>query len=530
MIGRLAGLWPGRVRLASRHKVSTRVAGRMKPSKTSEAADESEDETICSHDAPDAAAIELLPDALLITVLGFADDPARLAFVVSSKPVATRLKHERDAIVDKLNSTDSSAQLQATSQLYTMLRAFVYASRPVRMIVDAGVVPRLVEFLEIDATEIQREAVGVITTSALSDSVFVDVLVEAGGVPILCRLLRSPDKQFRRQVPWALVQVLSDSPYDHDARPRRDLMLEHGAFESVLQTLHESSKIQHVLGCVRLLARLCHPQLELERSRPAIAAFAKFIEFPDDRVRLFACQGLAFVSDCGSERAQAVIDTGACPRLIELLSHPSLEITTCAIFIVGNLCSTDDDHQSQLMVDLSVLPRLLALLDQPNKDMCREALWTIGNLCAGPFEHIQAVFGVDDLVTRVIELLGASNLRIRREAVTVVHNITRNTGPGRQSVLVNLGCIPLLCKLLKLEAVFDDFAVQDDAQSTAIYALISLRNIIDATGVFRECISETVLETIKSLQHHEDENLSTAAGELFDALAPRLVRTDYVRS
>ena len=506
----------------------------MKASKTSEAADESEDETVCSHEAPDAAPIELLPDALLITVLGFADDPARLAFVVSSKPVATRLKHARDDIVDKLNSTDSSAQLQATRQLYTMLRAFVYASRPVLMIVDAGVVPRLVEFLEMDATEIQREAVGVITTSALSDSVFVDVLVEAGGVPILCRLLRSPDKQFRRQVPWALVQVLSDSPYDHDARPRRDLMLEHGAFESVLQTLHESSKIQHVLGCVRLLARLCHPALDLERSRPAIAAFAKFIEFPDDRVRLFACQGLAFVSDFGPERAQAVIDTGACPRLIELLSHPSLEITTCTIFIVGNICSTDDDNQSQHMVDLSVLPRLLALLDQPNEDMCREALWTIGNLCAGPWQQIQAVFGVDDLVTRVIELLGASNLRIRREAVTVVHNITESETrlpfPGAaMSILVSFGCIPLLCKLLKLEAAFDDAAVQDDALSTTMYALISLTHIIDANGVDCECIGETALERVMFLQHHEDEALSTAANGLFGVLGRRW-RANFTRS
>jgi len=157
--------------------------------------------------------------------------------------------------------------------------------------------------------------------------------------------------------------------------------------------------------------------------------------------------------------------------------------------------------------------------------MCREALWTIGNLCAGPWQQVEAVFGVDDLVTRVVELLGATNLRIRREAVTVVHNITRFTGPGLQSVLVNLGCIPLLCQMITPElfdAALEDAAVQDGIQNSITDALLSLSHIIDATGVddVREYIFHDVraLEKIKSLQHHENELLSTAACGVFSAL------------
>ena len=230
--------------------------------------DESEAETVCSHEAPDgdAAAIELLPDALLITILGFSQDLDRLALVLASKSVATRLGDARRAIIDGLNSADLHARLKATQHLRAVLstKRSGFDNRPVRLVVDAGVVPRLVEFLQ-DDTDLQKEALWVLTNITLGSAQpgVADAVVEAGAVPMFCRLMGTGDVRMFGQVTWALWQVVKCSPTS------RDLMLDHGAIEAVVQQLREGSdqgkKRNSVYGAVRLLSQLCEPEIELER-------------------------------------------------------------------------------------------------------------------------------------------------------------------------------------------------------------------------------------------------------------------------
>ena len=456
--------------------------------------DESEAETVCSHEAPDAAAIELLPDALLITVLGFADDPARLALVLASKSVATRLGDARRAIIDGLNSADLHARHKATQHLRAVLstKRSGFDNRPVRLVVDAGVVPRLVEFLQ-DDTDLQKEALWVLTNITLGSAQpgVADAVVEAGAVPMFCRLMGTGDVRMFGQVTWALWQIVKCSPTS------RDLMLDHGAIEAVVQQLREGSdqgkKRNSVYGAVRLLSQLCEPEIELERVKPAVSVLAKLLSFRsltsfrDDNfsVHYFACEGLARVSRLGSiERAQAIIDAGACPRLVELLGHPSLEVVSCALFAVGNICSTDDDDQLQTMIDLSMLARLYALLYHEDFGAQREAVWITGNCCAGNMEQIQAVLDFAGLVPRVVELLGSGSLEVRAEASWLMVAISRGGSPEQVDALVQHGCIPALCELLKVDLGYlDDGAVTEIVRERTtqiiLRALRALTYIID---------------------------------------------------
>ncbi|EGB11333.1 hypothetical protein AURANDRAFT_1761, partial [Aureococcus anophagefferens] len=357
-------------------------------------------------------------------------------------------------IVDGLNSTDLHARLKATQHLRAMLssvRVFGFLNRPVRLVVDAGVVPRLVEFQQ-DDTDLQKEALWVLTQIALGSAQpgVADAVVEAGAVPMFCRLMGTGDERRVGQVTWALWLVLKYSPKS------RDLMLDHGAMEAIVQQLREGSaqskKRDLVYGAVRLLSQLC-AEIELEQVRPAVSVLAKLLSFRDDncQVHYFACLGLAHVSHLGSiERAQTIIDAGACPRLVELLGHPSLEVVSCALFAVGNICSTDDDNHVQTMIDLSVLARLYALLYHEDFGAQREAVWITGNCCAGNMEQIQAVLDFAGLVPRVVELLGSGSLEVRAEASWLMVTISRGGLPEQVDALVQHGCIPALCELLKV--------------------------------------------------------------------------------
>jgi hypothetical protein len=65
--------------------------------------------------------------------------------------------------------------------------------------------------------------------------------------------------------------------------------------------------------------------------------------------------------DGSNEKIQAVLDTGICARIVELMGHQSVKVQTPALRLAGNIV-TGDDHQTQCVINCSALPRLRALV------------------------------------------------------------------------------------------------------------------------------------------------------------------------
>ena len=79
-------------------------------------------------------------------------------------------------------------------------------AKVVREVIDAGAVPRFVEFLQRDDDHaLQLESAWVLTTIANGRSDHVQVVVEAGAVPILVRLVISSTDDICEQAVSLLV-------------------------------------------------------------------------------------------------------------------------------------------------------------------------------------------------------------------------------------------------------------------------------------------------------------------------------------
>jgi importin subunit alpha-1 len=132
------------------------------------------------------------------------------------------------------------------------------------------------------------------------------------------------------------------------------------------------------------------PQPAFDTVRPALPTLAQLIYSQDEEVLTDACWALSYLSDGPNEKIQAVIESGVCQRLVELLMHPSPSVQTPALRTVGNIV-TGDDLQTQIVINCNALPCLLALLNSPKKGIRKEACWTISNITAGNHHQIQAV-------------------------------------------------------------------------------------------------------------------------------------------
>ncbi|XP_020967499.1 importin subunit alpha-2 [Arachis ipaensis] len=248
---------------------------------------------------------------------------------------------------------------------------------------------------------------------------------------------------FGFQAVWALGNVAGDSPRC------RDLVLSHGALLPLLAQLNEHAKLSMLRNATWTLSNFCRgkPQPPFDQVKPALPALASLIHSNDEEVLTDACWALSYLSDGTNDKIQAVIEAGVCPRLVELLMHPSPSVLIPALRTVGNIV-TGDDMQTQIIINHQALPCLLNLLSNTyKKSIKKEACWTISNITAGNKQQIQAVIE-SNIIGPLVSLLQNAEFDIKKEAAWAISNATSGGSHEQIKYLVSQGCIKPLCDLL----------------------------------------------------------------------------------
>eukprot|EP00743_Colponemidia_sp_Colp-15_P000362 GILK01000417.1.p1 GENE.GILK01000417.1~~GILK01000417.1.p1 ORF type:complete len:524 (-),score=86.04 GILK01000417.1:429-1952(-) len=345
-------------------------------------------------------------------------------------------------MVHGVNSQDPMLQYDATQQFRKLLS--IERNPPIQAVIDSGVVPRFIEFLtRADSPALQFEAAWALTNIASGSSEDTQVVVQKGAVPIFVQLLSSLNDDVREQAVWALGNIAGDSP------ACRDLVLQNNSLEPLLKQL-QSTKLSMLRNATWTLSNLCRgkPQPPFEWVSPALPTLSNLIYSHDDEVLTDACWALSYLSDGPNDRIQAVIETGVCKRLVELLMHHSVSVQTPALRTIGNIV-TGDDVQTQIVINANALNCLSSLLGSTKKGIRKEACWTISNITAGNPDQIQAIIAAN-LIPPLVNLLRNAEFDIRKEAAWAISNATSGGSAPQIEYLVRQGVIPPLCDLLSV--------------------------------------------------------------------------------
>ena len=345
-------------------------------------------------------------------------------------------------MVSGVMGEDESTYLQATTQIRMLLSS---ENPPIQAVIDAGIVPRFVEFITYDQNPpLQFEASWALTNIASGTSHQTCVVVETDAIPIFVRLLTSPNDDVREQAVWALGNIAGDSAL------HRNQVLEAGAMQPLLQQVTEKKRLSMVRNATWTLSNLCRrkPQPDFDLLRPALPTLAQLIYSTDNEVLADSCWALSYLSDGSNDKIQAVIEAGVCRRLVELLSHESPAVQKPALRAVGNIV-TGDDRQTQIIIDFSALPAIITLLDAPSDRLRKEAGWTLSNITAGNRDQIQAVIEAGG-IPPLMNILKAAPFDVKKEAAWAIANCTSGGTPEQMKLLVDQGCLEPFHDLLSV--------------------------------------------------------------------------------
>lgn len=357
---------------------------------------------------------------------------------------ALQLQQDLPKMIESIRSNDITQQLDATIKFRQILSR--EHNPPIDLVIQSGVIPRLVEFMNDHPDMLQLEAAWALTNIASGSSDQTRVVVEANAVPSFVALLKSQSLEVKEQAIWALGNVAGDSS-DY-----RDYVLDCGAMGPVL-SLFNSPRMSLIRTATWTLSNLCrgkNPQPDWNIVQQAIPTLAKLIYSSDSETLVDACWAVSYLSDGTTEAIQSVVDARIPHRLVELLGHESNLVQTPALRAIGNIV-TGNDLQTQNVINAGVLSALAPLLNSPKETIRKEACWTISNITAGNTDQIQAVIDAN-LIPQIIRLLAQGDYKTKKEACWALSNASSGglSRPDQIRYLVTQGCIKPLCDLLSI--------------------------------------------------------------------------------
>ncbi|KAH8287859.1 hypothetical protein KR018_003147 [Drosophila ironensis] len=412
-----------------------------------------------------------------------------------------------DEIVAAMNSEDPERQFLGMQSARKMLSR--ERNPPIDLMIGHGIVPICIRFLQNNAnTMLQFEAAWALTNIASGTSDQTRCVIEHNAVPHFVALLQSDSMNLAEQAVWALGNIAGDGA------SARDIVIHHNVIDGILPLANHRTPNSFLRNIVWLMSNLCrnkNPSPPFEQVRRLLPALSVMLLSKDKQVQADACWALSYVTDDDNIKIQAVVDSDAVPRLVDLLRTDEPSVIVPALRTVGNIV-TGTDQQTDVVIAAGALPRLGYLLHNSKGNIVKEAAWTLSNITAGNQKQIQAVIE-EGTFHQLRHVLENGDFKAQKEAAWAVTNTTTSGTPEQ--------IVDLIEKFKILKPFIDLLDAKDPRTikvvQTGLSNLFALAEKLGGTENLCLMVEEMGgLDKLEALQQHENEEVYKQAYAIID--------------